>query len=88
MDLESGDELIVDGDEKGRGARVGRILAIRGSEDHVAYLVHWVAGDYDSLVSPWPGVHVRHRQHHLEPEPGLPGLPASAPEAASVRTGA
>ncbi len=63
MEPEPGDELVVDSDETGRGARVGRILDVRHSDGHAAYLVHWLAGDYDAVVSPWPGVHVRHREH-------------------------
>ena len=67
MEPEPGDELVIDGDEKGRGARVGTILALRGGNGHPVYLVHWVTGDYDALVSPWPGVYVRHREHQCEP---------------------
>jgi len=55
-----GDELIV-GKSAGSAARVGEIVAVRGSGGAPPYLVHWVVGDYDSLVSPWPGVEIRHR---------------------------
>jgi hypothetical protein len=63
MDGEPGDDLIVKADAMGIAERVGTILEICGSHDHPEYLVHWVTGDYDSLISPWPGVHVRHRSH-------------------------
>lgn len=63
MEPEPGDELVVDADQSGGGARVGTILDVRGGNGHPAYLVHWVAGDYDALVSMWPGVHIRHREH-------------------------
>ena len=71
MEPEAGDELIIDGDETGRGQRVGIILAVRDDGGRPAYLVHWVAGDYDALVSPWPGVHVHRRDHaaHAGPVP-------------------
>jgi Domain of unknown function (DUF1918) len=64
MEAEPGDELVVEADRSGAGARVGTILAVRGSNGHPAYLVHWVAGDYDALISPWPGVQIQHRKHH------------------------
>jgi len=60
MNAQPGDDLIVDGDGGGRTERVGKILEIGGSSSHPEYLVHWVVGDYNSLISPWPGVHVRH----------------------------
>jgi hypothetical protein len=63
MNAEPGDDLIVDGDAAGRAERVGTILRIGGSVSHPEYLVHWVIGDYDSLISPWPGVHIQHREH-------------------------
>lgn len=63
MEPEPGDELVVEPDETGRGGRVGTILAVRGTAGHSTFLVHWVTGDYDALVSPWQGVHVRHREH-------------------------
>lgn len=65
MQTEPGDELVVEADQNGHAARVGTILAVRDSNGQAAYLVHWVVGDYDALVSPWPGVHVRHRDHRV-----------------------
>ncbi|HTZ92531.1 MAG TPA: DUF1918 domain-containing protein [Streptosporangiaceae bacterium] len=64
MNPEPGDELVVEADASGRSARVGTIVAVRENNGRPAYLVHWVVGDYDALVSPWPGVHVKHREHH------------------------
>lgn len=61
MNAEPGDDLIVDSGAAGLGERVGTILEIGGSDSHPEYLVHWVVGDYDSLIAPWPGVHVRLR---------------------------
>jgi Domain of unknown function (DUF1918) len=78
MKAEPGDDLIVDKDGAGQADRVGTILEVGGTDGHPEFLVHWVAGDYDSLVSPWPGVHVRHRAH-----PG--GLASSLPDTGGSR---
>lgn len=73
-----GDELIVGETEVCGAARVGTIVAVRGSDGSPPYLVHWVSGDYDSLVSPWPGVQVRDkagdstRPARQRPQPGAP----------------
>jgi Domain of unknown function (DUF1918) len=61
MDAEPGDELVVNG--SGRDERVGLVLGMREIDGHAVYLVHWIVGDYDSLVSPWPAVHIRHREN-------------------------
>ena len=63
MEPTAGDELIVDGDENGHGVRVATILAPCDRDGRQGYLVHWVTGDYDALICPWPGVRVRHRDH-------------------------
>lgn len=62
MEPEPGDEVVIDADESGHAARTGTILAVSEADGHAAYLVHWLVGDYDAVVSPWPGVHVRHRE--------------------------
>ncbi len=61
MTAEPGDELVVENPDAARPERVGTIIALRTVDGTPAYLVHWVAGDYDSLVSPWPGVKIHHR---------------------------
>jgi Domain of unknown function (DUF1918) len=63
MNAQPGDELIVDSDAAGQAQQVGIILEVGGSDASPQFLVHWVTGDYDARVSPWPGVHVRHRPH-------------------------
>jgi Domain of unknown function (DUF1918) len=78
MEPEPGDDLVVGADRSGGGARVGTILAVRDSNGHRAYLVHWLAGDYDALVSPWPGVHIRHRKHHSATSKQADGQTGSA----------
>lgn len=75
MNAEPGDDLIVDTDAFGHSERVGRILEVGGSEGHPEFLVHWVRGDYDSLISPWPGVHVRHRPHPRRQQKARGGRP-------------
>jgi len=61
MEPGPGDELVVESNDSGHSERVGTILAVSDRNGCATYLVHWVAGDYDALLSPWPGVHVRHR---------------------------
>jgi Domain of unknown function (DUF1918) len=71
MQPEPGDELVVERDDSGHSERVGTILAVRDNNGRPTFLVHWVAGDYDALVSPWPGVHVR-RRGEVPPFRGTP----------------
>lgn len=65
----------------GRAERVGTILEIGGTGDHPKYLVHWVIGDYDSLISPRLGVHIHHRAH-------LGAVAGSRPPAVGTRASA
>lgn len=81
MNAQRGDDLIVDGDAAERAERVGTILEIGGSDSHPEYLVHWVVGDYNSLISPWPSVRVRHKAHAAAipgSRPLADGVPAPA----------
>jgi hypothetical protein len=73
-----GDELIVEETEICGAARVGTIVAVKGSDGSPPYLVHWVAGDYDSLVSPWPGVRVRHKAGDGTPPAITPAATAAS----------
>lgn len=59
MRAKVGDELVVEKAGNGESGRVGTIVALRTSDGSPPYLVHWVVGDYDSLVFPWPGVRIR-----------------------------
>jgi len=61
MKAQVGDELIVEKSQTGEPRRVGRIVALESADGSPPYLVRWVAGDYESLVFPWPGVRIRHR---------------------------
>jgi Domain of unknown function (DUF1918) len=65
MKTQLGDELIVESAGAERAARVGTIIGFGSSDDTAAYVVHWVAGDYDSVIHPWPEVRIRHRGEEL-----------------------
>jgi hypothetical protein len=67
MRAEVGDELIVEKTDSGQDRRVGTIVAIESSDGSPPYLVHWVGGDYQSLVFPWPGVRIRRRKARRKP---------------------
>ena len=58
-----GDKLIIKNAQDGRADRVGTIVALNGEDGAPPYLVHWVIGDYDSLISPWPGIRISHEEH-------------------------
>jgi hypothetical protein len=82
MKADVGDELIVESREQpAQTCRIGTIVALKTADGSPPYLVHWVAGDYDSLIFPGPGVrmHVRHKarrpghSHGTGPRPGLEG---------------
>jgi hypothetical protein len=62
-----GDEFIVAAGADERDEQVATIVAIQGSDANPAYLVHWVIGDYDALVSPWPGTKIRHKHDPATP---------------------
>jgi Domain of unknown function (DUF1918) len=83
MKANVGDELIVGETEICGAPRVGTIVSVMGSDGSPPYLVHWVAGDYDSLVSPWPAVQVRHKRTHLAKKP--PGTRAVRPCPSAAR---
>jgi Domain of unknown function (DUF1918) len=55
-----GDELMVEQSDGG-SLRRGTILAVKEIEGSPAYLVHWQAGDYTSLIFPRPGMRIRHK---------------------------
>lgn len=75
MKAEVGDQLMVQ-QVDGGSPRVGTILAIKEIEGSPAYLVHWTAGDYTSLVFRRPGM--RFRPGHTGPEESRSGSPVAA----------
>ena len=61
-----GDELTVESTVPVPSSRVGTIVELKNADGVPPYLVHWVVGDYDSLIYPRPGTRmtVRHREAH------------------------
>jgi len=54
MEAQVGDELIIEGPEPGTSGRIGTIVALQNADGSPPYVVHWLAGDYDSLIRPGP----------------------------------
>lgn len=69
MTAEVGDELIIESMEPVQTRRVGTIVGLKNADGSPPYLVHWVAGDYDSLIYPGPGTRmtVHHRARPADP---------------------
>ena len=69
MTAEIGDELVVESAEPMQTRRVGTIVGLNNADGSPPYLVHWVVGDYDSLIYPGPGTRmtVRHRERPAGP---------------------
>lgn len=63
MKAQVGDELIMESTEPVQSRRVGTIVGLKTADGSPPYLVHWVVGDYDSLIFPGPStrMEVRHR---------------------------
>ncbi len=61
MKAEMGDELVVESTEP-MCRRTGTIVGLKNADGSPPYLVHWVVGDYDSLIFPGPGT--RMEVHH------------------------
>ena len=62
MNAQVGDELIIESPEPGTSARMGTIVALRNADGSPPYVVHWLAGDYDSLIQ--PGLTARIQRRH------------------------
>jgi hypothetical protein len=56
---EAGDTLIVDGDGLGGLPRIGTIVAVSDPAGSPPFLVRWLAGDYESRISPGLGARVQ-----------------------------
>jgi Domain of unknown function (DUF1918) len=60
---EPGDSLVIGQAGVGFGIpRVGQIIAVLSPDGSPPYLVHWVAGDYDSVILPGSGAHIDRRR--------------------------
>lgn len=63
MRAQVGDELIVNSTGPVPSRRVGVIIGLENPDGSPPYLVHWVVGDYSSLIYPGPDsqISVRHK---------------------------
>jgi hypothetical protein len=63
-----GDELIVESMAPVASRRVGIVIGLKNVDGSPPYLVHWVVGDYNSLIFPGPDtrITVRHKLGHGE----------------------
>jgi len=61
-----GDELIVETTVPVPSRRVGLVIGLKNADGSPPYLVHWVVGDYTSLIFPGPDTRmtVRHKARH------------------------
>jgi hypothetical protein len=64
-----GDELTVESTMPVPSRRVGTIVGLKNADGSPPYLVHWVVGDYDSLILPGPNTRMTVR-HHKARHPG------------------
>jgi len=80
MEAQVGDELIIEGPEPGTSGRIGTIVALQNADGSPPYVVHWLAGDYDSLIRPGPTARI---ERHCTSLPSSRSLVAAG--AASAR---
>lgn len=68
MRAEVGDELIVEGTGPVPSRRVGVVIGLENPDGSPPYLVHWIVGDYNSLIYPGPGsqMKVRRKARHTD----------------------
>src|SRR5215470_20375078 len=66
MRAQVGDELIVESTVPVPSRRVGVVIGLKNADGSPPYLVHWVVGDYTSLIFPGPNTRmiVRHKAQH------------------------
>ncbi len=62
MKAQVGDELIIESPEPGTSGRIGTIVALQNADGSPPYVVHWLAGDYDSLIEPCPAARIGRRR--------------------------
>jgi len=61
LSAQVGDTLLIEDESTASTPRIGRILAVTGPDGSPPYRVRWLAGEYESLISPGPGAHVEKR---------------------------
>ena len=57
-----GDELIVESTAPVASRRVGIVIGLKNVDGSPPYLVHWLVGNYNSLI--FPGLDTRMTVHH------------------------
>jgi Domain of unknown function (DUF1918) len=69
MRAQVGDELIVETAVPVPSRRVGVIAGLKNADGSPPYLVHWLVGDYYSLIFPGPDtrITVRRKARHAGP---------------------
>jgi Domain of unknown function (DUF1918) len=80
MKAEVGDELIIESPQPGVPGRIGTIVALHNTDGSPPYVVHWLAGDYDSRIDPGPKARIE--RHHPARTPSNDQPAAGATEAA------
>jgi len=66
MKAQVDDELIIESPEPGTSGRIGTIVALQNADGSPPYVVHWLVGDYDSLIRPGPTARIG-RRHTSRP---------------------
>lgn len=70
MRAEVGDELIVESTVPVESRRIGTIVGLKSADGSPPYLVHWVIGDYDSLIFPGPNTQMKVHRRGAARRPG------------------
>jgi hypothetical protein len=61
MNAQVGDVLIIESPEPGKPDRIGTIVALQNIDGSPPFVVHWVVGDYTSLIEPGPQARIKQR---------------------------
>jgi hypothetical protein len=72
MKAEVGDELIIESPQPGTPDRIGTIVALHNTDGSPPYVVHWLAGDYDSQIDPGPKARIERRHAARTPSNDQP----------------
>jgi Domain of unknown function (DUF1918) len=67
MKAQVDDELIIESPEPGTSGRIGTIVALQNADGSPPHVVHWLVGDYDSLIRPGPAARIG--RHHTSRPP-------------------
>jgi Domain of unknown function (DUF1918) len=68
LQAEVGDALIIEPDGSPAGApRVGEIIEVHSPDGSPPYVVRWLAGEYDSTITPGSRAHIEKRHRAGQP---------------------